>query len=359
VKVLFAVIDGASPRHVDPTVMPTLHGLARNGAWCRAGAIGVLPTSTYPNHATFVTGESPAVHGIVANEWPSPLGTVSSWDVGPSVPTIFDSMRAAGRPSAAVFGDDHLVGVTGAGRADVLWPEGGFDADVTRDVLGYATDGETVGRVTQAVEQGCELVVAQLNETDTVAHIFGPDSDQALEHYRKVDGLLSRLVDSLRHEWGEWAVVVVSDHSQETVTVAEPIDLRAEAAARHLLGDVIDDGSTAVIGGELAVDAGWTTEVTGVEGFHRVDADTVLVWARAGRWFSPIALPVHGVHGSPRTSAQVAVVGGGHPKAEQFRTVLAEGRPRSTMWAPAVAELLGVVAPADLDRTDWAPPEPG
>ena len=347
-KVLFAVVDGASPRFVDPHVMPVLHGLAVNGAWCRAGAIGVLPSSTYPNHATFVTGVPPTAHGIIANLWPSPGGTVTSWDTGPSAPTLFDSMRVADRPSAAVFGDDHLVGVTAAAQAGSLWPEGGFAEDTARDVLGYATDAETVERIVRAVDQGSELVVAQLNETDTMAHLFGPDSDQALDHYRLLDGMLGRLVDSVRHDWADWVVIIVSDHSQETVTVSEPIDLRGEALARGLTGAVVDDGSMAVLGGEMAVDAHWTTAVAGVEGFHRAGTDTVFVWARAGRWFSPAELPVRGVHGSPRTSAQVAVVTGGHPGAQGFRTLLSEGRPHATLWAPAIAGLLGVAAPSDL-----------
>lgn len=357
-NVLFVVLDGASPRHVEATVMPTLYGLAANGAWCRTGAIGVLPSSTYPNHATFVTGVPPEQHGIIANAWPSAAGTVCSWEAGPRVPTLFDSMRAAGRPSAAVFGDDHLIGATGATRADHHWPEDGLlDDVVVRDALGYATDTETVERVIEATGQGFELVVAQLNQTDTVAHLFGPDSEEALRHARRVDGLLADLVDSLRHDWDEWVVVIVSDHSQETVTVPEPIDLRGEAAMRRLTGQVVDDGSMAVLGGEMAADAGWTTGVVGVEGFHRAGPDTAFVWAGPGRWFSPVALPVHGVHGGPRTSAQVAVVSGGHPEAGRFRTVLTEGRPRSTLWAPAVADLLGVTAPSGLDRTSGASPD--
>jgi hypothetical protein len=95
---------------------------------------------------------------------------VPSWEQGPAARTLFDAMHDAGRPTAAVFGDDHLVGVTGARRADFVWPDGEWEAGVARDVLGCAKDRETTTRVVEAVGDGAHLVVAQLNEPDTAAH---------------------------------------------------------------------------------------------------------------------------------------------------------------------------------------------
>ncbi len=349
-RVLFLVLDGVSPRHVDGDIMPVLTALARDGGWCPEGGIGVMPTSTYPNHATFVTGVAPGVHGIVANEIPTPDGPVAACDRGLSSPTIFDAMRAAGRPSAAVFGDHNLVGVTGAGVADSVWPDSTFAEGVDLDVLGYAKDRETVAQVRAAVGGDAELVVAQLNETDTAAHIFGPDGPEALRRYGRADELLGSIIESLRPEWDEWVVIVVSDHSQEAVTEPVPIDLRAAAAGRGLAGLVVDDGAVAVVGGEMAGDDRWLTDVPGVEGTLRLDDGSLLAWARAGRWFSPVELPVRGVHGSPRTSPQVAVVTGGHAATGVLGTTIGRHRPDSSWWAPTMAGLLGVTAPADLAR---------
>ena len=346
---LFVVLDGVSPRHVNETVMPELTSRARAGGWCRAGIPGVMPTSTYPNHATFVTGVVPARHGVVANEIPTPTGTVPAWERGPSVPTLFDSMRAAGRPSAAVFGDDHLVGVTGAAGAGYLWPKGGFDAGVATDVLGYAKDRETTARILEAVTGGAELIVAQLNETDTAGHLFGPDSPEALHRYHRADSHLGEVLTRLADRWEEWVVVVVSDHSQEAVTVPAPIDLRTMAGHDRRSGVVVDDGAVAVVGGPMARDPAWTTEVPGVEGVARIDDDTVLVWAEAGRWFSSVEFPVRGVHGSPRTAPQVAVVTGGHPATGPLAAALGASPASSTWWAPAVAGVLGVTAPSALE----------
>ena len=347
-RVLFLVLDGVSPRHVNERVMPVLTSLARSGGWCRDGGIGVLPTSTYPNHATFVTGVAPERHGIVANEIPTPDGLVPSWERGLSSPTLFDAMREAGRSSAAVFGDHHLVGVTGAPTADTVWPDGAFVDGVALDVLGYAKDRETTERVLGAVAGDAELIVAQLNESDTAAHIFGPDSPEALHRYGRADAVVGSVTESMRGEWESWVVIVVSDHSQEAVTVSAPIDLRPTAAALGLTGLAVDDGAVAVVGGEMARDGRWLTQVSGVEGTRRLGDGTVLAWSEAGRWFSSVEFPVRGVHGSPRTAPQVAVVTGGHPAAARLGAAVGLRRPASTWWATAVSDLLGVTAPMDL-----------
>jgi hypothetical protein len=345
VKVLFLVFDGLSPRHVDEEVMPVLASLARDGGWCRPGAVGVLPSSTYPNHATFVTGVAPTVHGLVANEIPGDDGPVPSWKLGPRVPTLFDAMSAAGRSSAAVFGDHHLVGATGADRAAFCWPRGEHTGTVARDILGYAKDRETAPVVVDACRQGAELVFAQFNQPDTAAHLFGPDSMEALAQYGRSDSHLGAVVEPLRDEWGEWVVIIVSDHSQETVTEPEPIDLHGPAHRLGLEGLVLDDGAAAVAGGPLARDTEWMSVIPGVESTQRIDAGTVLVWAVPGRYFSSHEVPVRGVHGSPRTTPQVAVVTGGHPAASTLADHVSRHRPSALSWAGTVARLLELSFP--------------
>jgi hypothetical protein len=347
-RVLLVILDGVSPRHVDSAIMPSLTAMARSGGWCRDGVTGVMPSTTYPNHATLVTGVTPARHGIVAAHIPLPTGPVPSWKRGPAVTTLFDSMRAAGRQSAAVFGDQHLVGAMGAAVADYVWPEEGrFGDDVACDVLGYAKDRETVARVQGAIEAGAELVVAQLNEPDTAAHIFGPDSVEALHRYGRTDGYLASLIVRLRDQWEAWVVIVVSDHGQETVTEPKPIDLHAAAARSGFDGVVVDDAAAAAVAGELARHDDWLSEVSGVEGVQRIDDDTVIAWATPGRWFSSVEFPLRGIHGSPRTAPQVAVVAGGHPASRELAAALTDSPRESTWWAPAIADLLAIPPPGE------------
>ena len=347
-RVLLLVLDGLSPRHVDPPVMPVLSDLARRGGWWPEGGLGVLPSSTYPNHATLVTGVPPSRHGLLANEMPSPDGPVPAWELGLSAATLFDSMRSAGRPSAAVFGDHHLVGATGAAVADSVWPPGGSVPDVALDVLGYAKDRETTARMVEVIAGGSELIVAQLNEPDTAAHIFGPDSVEALDRYGRTDACLGVIVEAIRPRWEEWVIIVVSDHSQEPVLDPDPVDLRSAAVRLGRQVRVVDDGAAAVVEETPAGDDDWLRTVPGVEDLVRLDDRTVLAWAHPGRWFSPAAYPIRGVHGSPRTAPQVAVVTGGHPGASALGAAVTARRPRSTDWAGAVAGLLGIPVPAGL-----------
>jgi predicted AlkP superfamily pyrophosphatase or phosphodiesterase len=109
VRVLLLVLDGLPARYVGQGRMPALDALARAGGRAGAGR-SVLTSSTYPNHATFVTGAAPAVHGLVANHVPTPAGLRPAWQLGPAATTLFDACQAAGRASACVVGDPFLIG---------------------------------------------------------------------------------------------------------------------------------------------------------------------------------------------------------------------------------------------------------
>jgi predicted AlkP superfamily pyrophosphatase or phosphodiesterase len=75
---LVVSIDGLRPDYLHEADryrlrIPELRRLLREGASAR-GVVGVLPTVTYPSHATLVTGVAPARHGILANRPFDPLG---------------------------------------------------------------------------------------------------------------------------------------------------------------------------------------------------------------------------------------------------------------------------------------------
>jgi arylsulfatase A-like enzyme len=66
--VVLVAIDGLRPEYVLEAdrrglKIPTLRRFVREGAHA-AGVVGVVPTLTYPSHATLLTGVAPARHGI-------------------------------------------------------------------------------------------------------------------------------------------------------------------------------------------------------------------------------------------------------------------------------------------------------
>ncbi|HEU5306942.1 MAG TPA: alkaline phosphatase family protein, partial [Acidimicrobiia bacterium] len=121
-KVVFTVLDALPARHVGERCTPVLTSLAREAGREPGRARGVMTAATYPNHATFATGAGPEAHGIGTNYVPHTGGFTPAWELGPAVPTVFDACRAAGRSSAAVVGDQCLIGVMGARAADAHWP---------------------------------------------------------------------------------------------------------------------------------------------------------------------------------------------------------------------------------------------
>lgn len=101
---LLISVDGLRPGDVFEAdkrglKIPTLRRFVREGAWA-SGVRGVLPSLTYPSHTTLITGVSPAVHGIVANQTFDPLQiNASGWfwyarDI--KVPTLWEAAKGAG-----------------------------------------------------------------------------------------------------------------------------------------------------------------------------------------------------------------------------------------------------------------------
>jgi hypothetical protein len=361
VNVLLLILDGLSPRHVRRDVTPTLSAMAEAGGWNRGGGVAVMPASTYPNHATFVTGVTPAVHGLWSSKIPDPAGPgdvkfgrtgplVEAWDVGPSAPTLFDVCGRAGRSTAAVLGDHHLVGAMGAVSANTCWPAGGaFGADVARDALEYADDAATAEQIAAVIGEGPDLVVAQLNGPDTAAHLYGPDSGEAIEAYRYNDAAIATVREALASRWDDWVVMVVSDHSQEEAS-DEAIDLDEVMRTRGIDGRVIRDGSAAIVTGQGGVDPRWLDDVDAVIGVEPLADHAVVVWGRPGSSFGEYPWGVPGIHGSPRTTPQVAVVSGGHSVVGPVTEWVEATPPPATQWARVIARLMQLPTVGGIPR---------
>jgi arylsulfatase A-like enzyme len=347
-RVVFLIVDALPPRHISSRVTPTLAALAREGGSSTGRA--VMTSATYPNHATFATGADPLGHRLLAN-WVAADGHPRpANEVGPAAPTIFDACRATGRSSIAVVGDQHLIGVMGAHAADEHWPIGGvLGDDVARDDHGYVADREVVPRVLDVLDHGApDLLVVHLNEPDTAAHRFGPDSDRALECYRSTDASVAIIVEALRSRWDDTVLAVVSDHDQEDVDADGVIDLYPPAAATGLPLIPIPEGSAAVVWGDDESDGAWLDAIDGVAGHEVVWPGARLVHCDRRRWFCPPAgfsdgPPEPGTHGSLRTRAQVAIAAGGHHAAALLaRTLNDRDEVDATAWAPTVMSLLGI-----------------
>ncbi len=340
-RVVFLVLDGLPVTAVGPDVTPHLL------AWCAASGTtprtvpAVMPAATYPNHATFVTGVAPIVHGIVANYLHDATGRARpASSVGPSVPTIFDRARAAGVETALVVGDQELVGVMGGMQASHHWPPEGIVPQGARtDDHGYLDDDETLPMILDALRGVAPLVAAHLNAPDTAGHVHGPDSAEARAVYRATDERL----DTIRAAIDDAATVtiVVSDHSMEPIEDRRPVDLSAHLADTGLTW--MPEGTAAIVSGTGTDPAALLAGVEGVAGVERLDDGLHLVWSEPGRWLCFAGIDGEpGMHGSPRTAFQLAAVVGSHPDvADVDARVGAEGFD-ATSWAGVITDLLGI-----------------
>jgi hypothetical protein len=317
-RVLLLVLDGLGLHHVTPELMPTLYALGP------VAGRGVMCSSTYPNHASFSTGVHPLVHGITAN-WVVRGGRwLQAHEVGPSAPTLFDRCHDAGVASAAVFGDQHLVQVTGAGLVEHWPPLGVLPAGCALDADGYAQDSEVLPRLLQALRGPARFVMAQLNGGDCAAHANGPGSPEAAAAYASYDECLSMVLQQAP----DWVVHVVSDHAQIDGIPGPALDLWSHAPAGV---QIVPEGDAALIL-QGAQDSGWLDSVEGVRG-HEAYGPHRLVWGEPGRLIGPGDAHLAGVHGGPATLTQVNAARGDILPAEGLDGIA---------WATRIALLLGL-----------------
>lgn len=330
-QVFLLILDAFDPRRLDPHLTPNLWDWAnRDGAVAGTGE-SVMASCTYPNHASFVTGLEPERHGIHVNHVLRGNQVFGAWEVGPTVPTLFDRI---GTDSIAVLGDHHLVGVMNARSAGEHWPPNGdLPGDCQLDPLGYPADDSVEPHLVRALKLKARFITGYFGSIDTYSHLHGPDSDEALAAYHRLDARLPELEAAT--DWDDSVVIVVSDHVQDTASDRPGIDLRS------IVGEeitVIDEGSAALCGPGVKVDLAL---IDGVEGYRRLADGSTLVWCQRGRHFGATDWPIfRGVHGGNHTRTQLALVTGGHPQRHRLAAEVRLGPVPAPRWAQMISELI-------------------
>jgi len=340
-RVVFLVLDGLPAEVAGPAVTPVL------SAWCADSGTAprtipaVLPASTYPNHATFVTGARPVEHGIVGNHVRGDDGRFRPASaVGPSVTTIFDAIAAAGRTSAVVVGDQELVGVMGARAASSHWPpEGRVPDGAVTDAHGYLHDDETLPQLLDVLKGDADLVFGHLNAPDTAGHVEGPD--RAHDVYRATDARLGPIREVVEARAYHTVVAVVSDHSMEPVTERAPVDLTPALHGTDL--EWFPEGSAALVYGAHSDVPGLLAGMPGIAGVEPLAPDLHVVWGDEGRWLCFAGIDgERGMHGSPLTARQLAAVVGTDAAVRELDAHVTSPGFDATSWYGELRRLLGI-----------------
>jgi predicted AlkP superfamily pyrophosphatase or phosphodiesterase len=216
----------------------TLAGMVGSGVHAE-GVVGVLPTVTYPSHATLVTGAYPAKHGVLNNERAS---DGAEWHFDRSdirIPTLWDAARRKGLTTAIVtwpssYGAqvDYLVPEDLSHRDDVaarvkagsskglfealeakgkpiaLLPFGNPEAGVPLDDMTAAFSQEVVRRFKP------NLLLLHFLDLDHREHVDGVASPGACASLQRID----RFIAGVRAAYRDAGLLdkatffVVSDH---------------------------------------------------------------------------------------------------------------------------------------------------
>ncbi len=345
-KVVVVVEDSLPNRYVGKQHTPQLWNLiTRYGGWSEQGGRSVLASSTFPNHATFVTGADVQSHRIFTNKFWDGKAFVCSSTAGPAVETLFDVANTAGLATSAVLGDQTMVGVTGAQRANIHWPPlAELPEGSATDSLGYAANSVVLHQLDALDALSGDVCLIHMNEPDSALHLYGPHGEEALAQIRSCDDDLAAIVERLQPHWNDTVLFVLSDHEQEMIDQSQEALYIEDMLAYHgEVGHGHNEGAVALV--VDGADASALKRLPEIEGAVDLDAGVTLVWSAAGRVFGQGRKTRLGQHGSPRTTTQVATVSGGHPAVPKLCDAVRGCRPHGSQWAPTIAALLGLSLP--------------
>lgn len=245
--VLLISIDGLRPGDVFEAEkrglkIPNLRRFVRDGA-SASGVVGVLPTVTYPSHATLLTGVSPARHGITGNTTFDPMNiNQSGWfwyasDI--KVPTLWDAARAKGLTVGNVHWPVSVGAISITWNLPQIWRTGHPDDE--KLVRALATPGllasmearlgatyargidediaadENRGRFAEDLlrDKKPDFTTVYLTAYDHYQHRYGPDAAEAHAVIERIDAIVGRLMAAARPGT---VTALVSDHGFEATT---------------------------------------------------------------------------------------------------------------------------------------------
>ena len=168
-------------------------------------ARGVMPTVTFPNFASMLSGAGPEQHGVTSNDWRPDNFTIapSCTGIGGHFPTIFGVLRQQ-RPKAKLamfFDGDGFPFIVEPGVADKVGMGQGADA-----TFGMAIEYLTSGKP--------DLMFLHLDLMDHAGHTEGFESPAYAHALAHCDELLGQMMSRLR-EGGmlsSTVVLISSDH---------------------------------------------------------------------------------------------------------------------------------------------------
>lgn len=225
---------------VGKMLAPHLHSIAKNGTYAVEGMEPVVPTITFPNHWSLVTGLYPENSGIIGNTMYDPVR--KSWfHVDRSHPDwwfgspIWQTVR--GTPRQIIYDNGTRTTMSmNYTSACVFWP--GSDvkrhaADAFWQYNSTVSLKDRVDRVVALLEgtasdlkRKAQFVTLYFSNVDHAGHEHGPHSLEVTNEIVKVDDAIGYLLSKLgQNASNVYNIVVVSDHGMTDTFENRSIDL--------------------------------------------------------------------------------------------------------------------------------------
>jgi predicted AlkP superfamily pyrophosphatase or phosphodiesterase len=253
--VVLVSLDGLGNFYFDDpkAEMPNLRALAKQGARAKS-MLAVIPTVTWPNHTTLVTGDTPEHHGVLANNYfDREKKSVVTLIRDPvfdkeeivKVPTIYDAAKQAGMHTVGI----HWPATRNAKTLDWQVPATRSIADQRQystpsllheceqngiQVIDSSIKERTPGEGSDALSTDIfnlvlkkhrpQLGLLHIGNTDHAQHSHGPRSPEAYAAIKTVDAELGKVWHELETDFpGRATLFVVSDHGFSAINHTVPI----------------------------------------------------------------------------------------------------------------------------------------
>ena len=280
--VVLISVDGLAHYYFDDPKceMPTIRALAAEGARAKS-MICSMPTVTWPNHTTLVTGTHPARHGVIGNNYFSraknevvpliPDPYFNKEEIVKS-PTIYDVAKSAGLKTAAIIwpasrGAKSLDWTVPDCFSNSLWQ--------THGTASLLAEFKQAGIPYEKQEEWCKtgkgedrdrmyaqmlnhivrthrpnVALLHLVEVDHIEHARGPQSPEAHAAVKFADDRVREVWDELRKSFpGKATLIVASDHGffriQQTI---QPNVLLKKEGLLKVEGTKIAGGAVRALG---------------------------------------------------------------------------------------------------------------
>lgn len=242
--VLMISIDGLRPADVIEAkkkglTLPNLTAVLKQGTYA-TGVRASLPTVTYPNHTTLITGAWPARHGIGNNVVFDPTGkNYQGWywyacDI--EVPTLWDAVHANKGVVASVSWPVSVGSLSIDYNVPEYWRA--QTADDLKLIRALATPGlvdrleketklppgalfgedpkhdsaRTIYAMQILADAKPEFMSVHLIALDHYQHVYGPDSAESKKALESIDADVGKLIDAAKKVHPDVTIAIVSDH---------------------------------------------------------------------------------------------------------------------------------------------------